>query len=211
MSQIEIITEGISKDYNYNTIFQGISHSFTNPDAIALLGDNGSGKSTLLKILSGMTGPTTGKIKWILKDKEIPDYKWFELLSFCSPDFHFDPRFTISEILRMYMDVKPFPDHLSVSELIERMNFQAHTQKKMNELSSGMYQRIRLVLTICTEVPVLFLDEPCSNLDIAGVKWYNDLIEEFAAQKLIFVASNDPKEYAYCSTDIQIMNYKSSL
>lgn len=208
MSQITISAEGISKDYNYNTIFRGISCSFTNPDAVALLGDNGSGKSTLLKILSGMTGPTTGKLQWIRKEKEIPSDHWYEFLSFCSPLFHFDARFTVSETLRMYMEIKPFPAHLSVSDLIDRMNFHAHAHKKMNELSSGMYQRIRLILTICTEAPVLFLDEPCSNLDAAGVQWYNNLIAEFAAQKLIFVASNDPREYNYCTSEIRIMEYK---
>lgn len=207
-AHVNIVVDNISKDYNYKTIFQGLSTYFSGSETIALLGDNGSGKSTFLKIISGMTGATTGSVKWFVNEKEVPEYKWYEWLSFCSPQFFFDVRFSVLEILQMYMEIKPFPEHMSADDLIERMGFEQHADKKMNELSSGMYQRVRLILSICTRVPVLFLDEPCSNLDTAGVNWYNQLIGEFANEKLVFVASNDPREYEFCTRSVQLMDYK---
>src|SRR5690625_6469371 len=98
-----------------------------------------------------MTGSTTGSVKWYVNEEEMPEYKWYEWLSFCSPQFFFDVRFSVFEILQMYMETKPFPESLSVADLIGRMGFEQHEHKKMNELSSGMYQRVRLILSICTQ------------------------------------------------------------
>src|SRR5690625_6469506 len=109
-SHVNIVVDNISKDYNYNTIFQGLSSYFSGPENIALLGNNGCGKSTFIKILSGMTGSTTGSVKWYVKEEEMPEYTWYEWLSFCSPQFFFDVRFSVFEILQMYMDTKTFPE-----------------------------------------------------------------------------------------------------
>lgn len=207
---VRIEINSISKEFNYQTIFRDLSQSFHNPQHVAVLGENGSGKSTFLRVMAGMTVPTEGNIDWKINDGLLPDHLWFNFLSFGSPELYFDPRFTVEEVLAMYIQVKPFPENVGLEDLIGLMNFEPHRKKNMNELSSGMYQRIRLVLTICSDVPVLFLDEPCSNLDKKGVAWYNDLIEKYAERKLIFVASNDPREYDFCTESLSLMDYKCS-
>src|SRR5690625_4998120 len=115
---MSILSWTIFQKINYTTIFQALSSYFSSPEYIALLGDNGCGKSTFLKILSGMTGSTTGSVKWYVNEEEMPEYKWYEWLSFCSPQFFFDVRFSVFEILQIYMETKPFPDAFSVADLI---------------------------------------------------------------------------------------------
>lgn len=208
MPEIEISVGHLTKNYHFRTVFEEISEVFESPKSVAVLGENGSGKSTFLKILSGMAGPTSGKVRWSGNGKEIPSHRWYEKLTFCSPKLEFDSRFTVWETVDMFIQNKPFPHGLQTDDLIDLMTFQSHAQKAMNELSSGMYQRVRLVLTVCAAVPVLFLDEPCSNLDAKGVTWYNDLIEKYSRGKLVFVASNDPREYQFCTSEINIMDFK---
>lgn len=208
MPEITIEATKLGKEYHYQAVFHQLSHRFDGEQAIAVLGDNGSGKSTLLQVLSGMTEATQGNVKWFLEGKKLPDFRWYEFLSFCSPHFNFDSRFTVEEILKQYQNVKRFQKDLTCDDLIEMMNFQSHRFKLMNELSSGMNQRVRLVLTICADVPVLFLDEPCSNLDQKGVEWYHELISNYAAGKLIFVASNDSRETRFCTDQLSLMDYK---
>jgi ABC-type multidrug transport system ATPase subunit len=208
MPGIIIETEELGKEYNFQTIFQQFSHTFSQAQAVSVLGENGSGKSTLLRVLAGIAEATDGRINWLIDGKKSSHYRWFEYLSFCSPDFYFDSRFSVEETLEQYRRVKSFMDDLSIEEIIELIGFQDHRYKYMNELSSGMAQRVRLALAVCADVPVLFLDEPCSNLDLKGVKWYNDLITRFATDKLIFVASNDPREYDFCTESLSLMEYK---
>lgn len=208
MPGLLIEAENISKEYNYTSIFQQLNGHFESDQSVAVLGDNGSGKSTLLQILSGMTEPTSGMVTWRYDDKKIPDYRWYEYLSYCSPHLYFDPRFTVDEIIRQFQRVKQFQNDLTHDDLIELMRFQPHRSKYINELSSGMNQRVRLVLTICADVPALFLDEPCSNLDQQGVDWYHELISTYGLGKLIFVASNDPREFDFCEKRLSLMDFK---
>ena len=80
--------------------------------------------------------------------------------------------------------------------------------KQLRNFSSGMKQRIKLALAILSNVPVLLLDEPCTNLDAAGVAVYQQLINDYGGNRLIIVSSNDEQEYFMCREHIHIMDYK---
>jgi ABC-type multidrug transport system ATPase subunit len=52
------------------------------------------------------------------------------------------------------------------------------------------------------------LDEPCSNLDQEGIQTYHQLMQAYAMQKLIIVASNDPQEYQFCTQKLALSDFK---
>jgi energy-coupling factor transporter ATP-binding protein EcfA2 len=55
---------------------------------------------------------------------------------------------------------------------------------------------------------MLMLDEPTSNLDTQGVDWYLSLIEQFAANRLTIICSNQEHEYSFCKEKLSITDYK---
>ncbi|MFZ4772164.1 MAG: ABC transporter ATP-binding protein, partial [Ferruginibacter sp.] len=59
-----------------------------------------------------------------------------------------------------------------------------------------------------SDTPVLFLDEPTTNLDQEGCALYHQLVNNFTKGKLVIVSSNDPQEYNFCSEVIDIAQYK---
>jgi ABC-type multidrug transport system ATPase subunit len=65
-----------------------------------------------------------------------------------------------------------------------------------------------LVLAITADTPVLLLDEPTSYLDEQGIRWYLDLIQQYAHGKLIVIASNAAQDYSFCKNHLNIMDYK---
>jgi ABC-type multidrug transport system ATPase subunit len=71
-----------------------------------------------------------------------------------------------------------------------------------------MKQRVKLAQAIFADAPVLMLDEPCTNLDKAGIDLYNKMIQDFCKEKIIIIASNDPNEYSFCTNKINIMDFK---
>lgn len=71
-----------------------------------------------------------------------------------------------------------------------------------------MKQRLKIGLAILAQKPILLLDEPCTNLDAQGVAWYQALIQNHIANKLIIISSNIPHEYDFCKTKINIQDYK---
>jgi ATP-binding cassette subfamily F protein 3 len=56
--------DGLTVEFNGQTLFKDISFVINEKDRIALMGKNGAGKSTLLKILSGLRAPTKGKVSY---------------------------------------------------------------------------------------------------------------------------------------------------
>ena len=71
-----------------------------------------------------------------------------------------------------------------------------------------MKQRLKLVLAICSEAPLLLLDEPTTNLDQQGVDWYRELIEKYAMDRSTIIASNVEVDYDFCDATLNILNYK---
>ncbi|MFN0034102.1 MAG: hypothetical protein ACKVUS_03480 [Saprospiraceae bacterium] len=71
-----------------------------------------------------------------------------------------------------------------------------------------MKQRLKLALAICSDTPILLLDEPATNLDVQGVEWYKKLLSEHAAERLVVIASNDPHDAEFCPQHLNIMDYK---
>jgi ABC-type multidrug transport system ATPase subunit len=92
--------------------------------------------------------------------------------------------------------------------MIQLIGLENATHKQIRYFSSGMKQRLKLALAIFSTSPILLLDEPCSNLDKEGYALYKELIQKYAMHKLIIVGSNDPEEYAFCTQQINLMDYK---
>ena len=71
-----------------------------------------------------------------------------------------------------------------------------------------MKQRAKLAQAIFSNVPIVLLDEPLTNLDEEGVALYYELIEKYCKNRLLIISSNDKKEYSFCEQIIDIRKYK---
>jgi ABC-type multidrug transport system ATPase subunit len=74
-----------------------------------------------------------------------------------------------------------------------------------------MKQRLKLALAIMSDTPVLLLDEPVSNLDRAGIEWYNELIQKNTHDRLVVVSSNSVEaEFGFCKKQVRLEDYKKT-
>jgi ABC-type multidrug transport system ATPase subunit len=71
-----------------------------------------------------------------------------------------------------------------------------------------MKQRIKLAQAFFSDTPVLLLDEPTTNLDAGGIQLYQDLIRDHTSERLVIISSNDPLEYSFCKTVIDMNTLK---
>ena len=76
------------------------------------------------------------------------------------------------------------------------------------QFSSGMKQRLKLALACCTQAGFILLDEPTTNLDVQGITWYHQLLDQFAQDRLLVIASNVPDDYRICTEELAILDYK---
>jgi len=205
---MKITLEHISKRFQRHWIFKDINYSFSAPEAYALLGPNGCGKSTLLRIIACMQSPSLGKVVVSSNDVAIPANEIFNNISFSAPGMEIVEELTLREFFDFHFSFKhPLPG-LTIDKIIELCNLKNAINKPIGDYSSGMKQRVKLAQAIFSDTPVLLLDEPCTNLDQQGVEQYREWIETYGKNRMIIVASNDPREYFFCKERIVIEDYK---
>ncbi len=204
---MHIQIENLGKRYQRHWVFRSLSLSFESGSKTAILGHNGSGKSTLLRILAGMQSPSEGNLSWtdVQGNKYNPE-NVFQQLAFCAPGMELPEEMNLTELLQFHFSFKkPFPG-LDIRSIIELTGLSAAAHKPLVDFSSGMKQRVKLAQAIFSDTPLLMLDEPCSNLDDAGVQQYLGWILQYSKGRSVIVASNDEREYGFCSKQVLMKN-----
>nr|MBC7614024.1 ABC transporter ATP-binding protein [Pseudopedobacter sp.] len=206
---MKIILEQISRRFNREWIFKNIDYSFDAGKSYAILGINGSGKSTLLQLISGSLSPSSGRLIYQLEGKEIPVEQVFKHLSIAAPYLELIEEFTLFEILDFHFQFKVRLNNLANEQLIKLLDMENSATKQIKYFSSGMKQRVKLVLALCSDTSILLLDEPTSNLDEQGIEWYISLISQFSNNRLVIVCSNQAHEYGFCDYQLKLSNFKN--
>jgi ABC-type multidrug transport system ATPase subunit len=71
-----------------------------------------------------------------------------------------------------------------------------------------MKQRVKLAQAIFSDVPIVLLDEPCTNLDTEGIQLFKKLVRDYCTNRMLIISSNDTQEYDFCDERIEMKNYK---
>lgn len=100
---------------------------------------------------------------------------------------------------------------MNATALIERIGLAKAKNRLIRHFSSGMKQRVKLGLACFSESKLLLLDEPTTNLDQAGVEWYEGVVNETSSNRLVIICSNLEREYRFCKRHINIVDYKPTL
>ncbi len=188
---MEILLENAGKKYIHNWIFRNLNLDFNSPGHYGILGNNGSGKTTLLKIISGILSPSEGRIKWSYKGLDLSE-KISQNIGWASPHLELIDEFTLEETLSFHQKFKPWVADQTLQSLIKLSGLKKSINKPLKYYSSGMKQRVKLLMAVMSNVPLIILDEPCTNLDENSIEWYQNLITEFSSDRMLIIGSNDP-------------------
>lgn len=206
---MNIKLEELGKKYNAEWIFKGIHLDLVAPKRYAIVGPNGSGKSTLLKVISGHTTPTKGRIGHYTADhKKLPNDAVYPYISYAAPYIELIEELTLIEAITFHSQLKPFYSHLSVQDVLQLSGLSHAANKEIRHFSSGMKQRVKTTLAVCSDTACLLLDEPATNLDLQAIAWYKQLVEQFSENRLVLIASNDLDDIAFCQEQVNILDYK---
>ena len=205
---MKITLQNIGRRFNRDWIFRNIDYTFTSGESYAILGPNGSGKSTLLQVLNGSLAPSAGSIDYFLDDKPLEVETVFKQLSLVAPYLELIEEFTMDEMTDFHFKFKRYRQGMDRETVLNLLNLEGGRHKMIKYFSSGMKQRLKLALAFCSDTPMLMLDEPTSNLDAQGMDWYLSLVQQFAADRLTIICSNQPHEYSFCKHQLSISDYK---
>jgi len=207
---IKLTLQNTGKRFNREWIFRSLNLELQLGDSLAILGANGSGKSTIARVMSGFMIPSEGTVQLEVNGVIITDDNYYKHLSYVAPYLDVLEEFTLIEMLNFHRKFKPIMNNLSTSDLISRLGMEKQTNKIIAQFSSGMKQRVKLLLAIVTQVPLTFLDEPTVNLDAQGIDWYRDLLSDFSDKRIVVVCSNhQTAEHDFCLQTLQVGDYKA--
>lgn len=206
---MEITLKDIGRRYNSEWIFRHINYRFESGKSYAVLGQNGSGKSTLLKVLSGSLSPSQGELLYTMGTNTISIDAVYQELSIAAPYIELIEEFTLRELIDFHFRFKSYLQGFDKARVLNLLGLASALDKEIKHFSSGMRQRVKLVLACCSDSKLVLLDEPTSNLDSEGEEWYLDLIDRTKLDfRLFIICSNQKKEYEFCDETISIADFK---
>jgi ABC-type multidrug transport system ATPase subunit len=207
---MKINLRNVGKRFNREWIFRHLDHQFISGVSYAITGPNGSGKSTLLQIIGGATTLSEGDISYD-NNGAVATENVYKNVSIAAPYLELIEEMTVTEFLSFHGNMKPFIQDFSIPKIIEAIGLQASANKEIRFYSSGMKQRVKLAQAIFSDVSLILLDEPCTNLDEEGISLYKRLISHYCKDRLVIVSSNDKNEYNFCKEVLDIRTAKEGL
>jgi ABC-type multidrug transport system ATPase subunit len=205
----KIVLTDAGKRFNREWIYRHCNIELSVGRAYAITGPNGSGKSTLLQAIAGSMQLSEGAIVWNdIQTKDIDAEQIYKQLAIAAPYLELIEEMTAKEFLEFHEQFKPLITTVTIDEIISLIGLEKAEGKQIRYFSSGMKQRVKLAQAIFSDVPLLLLDEPCTNLDATGYALYHSLIKNYCMHKLIVVSSNDEQEFNFCDQVVKIMDYK---
>lgn len=201
---MDLVLKDLGKLYAQNWIFRDLNYILPAGSAWGIKGSNGAGKSTLVHLMLGLHLPSKGSITYTKDGTNIPKDEWGRLISFTAPYSSVPLEFTASEFLKHCQKFRRFIDGAKAEDVLEYAFLSSETGKNLSEYSTGMLQRLKVALAICTHSQVLVLDEPTSNLDTKGKDWFNDMISRFRGDRTLIIASNEASDFKHCDQFIEL-------
>jgi len=204
---MKILAEHVEKKFRQELVINNFNYTFEAGNSYALTGPNGSGKSTLLKILSQYSLPTQGTIEFIQNELIIPSDEAFLYTSFAAPYTELIEEFSPTELIDFLRKSHFLPEQFDIEAFEAYAELKTSRTKLIKNFSSGMRQKVKLSLAMASQRPILFLDEPTSNLDGKAKAWFERTLKT-QQNKLIILASNEPEEIKQCNHTLSILDFK---
>lgn len=195
MIENRIDIEHIAFSYGKSTLFEDLSTTFSDSEFCGIVGPNGSGKTTLLKCIGRMLPLSGGDLK--VNGKSIREYETKELAKLISyvPQ-HQDNVFDVAVYDVVMMGLYPYQkqwqsancqDDAIVREMLERCNLTHLQDRLLRELSGGEMQRTLIARAMAQQTPIMLLDEPLSNLDVAHRYEIMDILAKLNQQGVMIL------------------------
>ena len=184
-----IQSDSLSKHYGRVPALVDCTFGVERGEILGLLGPNGAGKTTLLRLLLGYLKPTAGRASVDGRDcyrQSVEVHRW---LSYLPGEARLFRRMTGRETVRFFSQLRPGGSLERALAIANRL--QLDLSRRVNQMSTGMRQKLALVIALAPDVPLLILDEPTSNLDPTVRREVIELIrEDRTAGKTVLFSSH---------------------
>src|SRR4249919_2898049 len=172
-----------------------ISFDIEQGSIFGLLGPNGAGKTTLLRMITGIFFPDNGEV--ILDGKKFEPLRDIIRIGYMPEERGLYKKMKIGEQAMYLAQLKGLSQQMAfakVKEWFTRLEMQSWWNKKVEDLSKGMGQKLQFVITVLHEPKLIILDEPFSGLDPVNANLIKDEIYGLAQRGSTIIFSTHRME-----------------
>ena len=206
-----ITCSNVTKKFGDFTALNSVSLDIPQGEIFGLLGPNGAGKTTLIRIINQITIPDAGQIIFDghpMRESDI------ENIGYLPEDRGLYKKMKVGEQALYLARLKGMSNAEATKELKEwfiKFGIQAWWNKKVEELSKGMAQKIQFIITVLHRPKLLILDEPFSGFDPVNVNLIRkEILDMKAAGTTIILSTHNMESVEELCDNIALIN-KSNL
>ena len=200
----------VVKQYGDYTALNQVSLTVPKGSIYGLLGPNGAGKTSLIRIINQITMPDAGEI---ILDGEKLDPKHVSFIGYMPEERGLYKSMKVGEQCLYLAQLKGLSKHDAKKQLeywFEKLEIKGWWNKKIQELSKGMAQKIQFVVTVLHQPKLLILDEPFSGFDPVNANLIKDEILELNKKGTSIIFSTHRMESVEEMCDYIALIHKSN-
>ena len=160
-----LTAEHVTKRYAAHTALDDVSLAIPEGSVYGLLGPNGAGKTTLIRIINRITAPDSGRV--LFDGREIAPEDVYRI-GYLPEERGLYKKMKVGEQALFFARLKGLSRRDATARLktwFEKFGIQSWWDKKVEELSKGMAQKVQFIVTVLHEPELLIFDEPFSGFD----------------------------------------------
>lgn len=157
--------ESVSKLYAEHTALDKVSLTIPKGSVYGLLGPNGAGKTTLIRIINRITAPDEGRV--LFGERELRPEDIYRI-GYLPEERGLYKKMKVGEQALFFARLKGLSRRDALTRLkvwFEKFGIESWWDKKVEELSKGMAQKVQFIVTVLHEPELLIFDEPFSGFD----------------------------------------------
>jgi ABC-2 type transport system ATP-binding protein len=178
--------DGIVKSWGALDVLAGVDVHVDPGSLVAIAGANGAGKTTLLRIAAGLIAPEEGSVSVCGLDPERDRTEFQRRIGFLAAgNSGLYARLKAEHHLELWAKLALLPKHLhepSIARVVEAFGLEPLSGRRVDRLSMGQRQRLRLALTFLHDPSVVLLDEPATSLDELGIAALQAALDDLKAR-----------------------------
>ncbi len=190
MKEPIIEARGVSKQYGEIVAVNDADLTVFKGEIFSLIGHNGAGKSTLFKMMLGLLKPSKGTIH--IKGERVDGRNFREVrrrIGYLPENVVFYDHLTGIETLYFLGKLKG-ADREKAPQLMNQMGLLKAARRPVRSYSKGMRQRLGFAQALLGEPEILFLDEPTTGLDPAGIREFYEFLQELKEKGVTIILSS---------------------
>ncbi|MCI0470862.1 MAG: ATP-binding cassette domain-containing protein [Candidatus Aminicenantes bacterium] len=196
MNEYALVLDKLVKDFDGKRAVDNFSLKLRKGEILGLLGPNGAGKTTTIRMILNIIAPDSGHIEIL---GESFSEKMKNRFGYLPEERGLYRKLKVSEVLSFFGELKGMKRQEIKAKgktLLEKFELADYFDKKVEELSKGMAQKLQFIITILHSPELLVLDEPFSGLDPINIELVKNTILEKKREGISVIFSTHLMEYA---------------